>query len=116
LRNYAAAQPKSSNFPAKSAELLDALNLLSANSYDQNAAGWRKPGILTHAPFFSLPMNRMRKSLKINRGAFCRFKGAMRVFVRGILSSLKEESSSVGYCTTANSHKIRSKIEKRQTV
>ncbi len=33
-----------------------------------------------------LPMNRMRKSLKINRGAFCRFKGAMRVFVRGILT------------------------------
>jgi hypothetical protein len=37
-----------------SAELRDALKLLSANSYDQNAAGWRKPGILTHAPFFSL--------------------------------------------------------------
>ena len=35
----------------------------------------------------ALPMNRTRKSLKINRGAFCRFKGAMRVFVRGILSS-----------------------------
>jgi hypothetical protein len=40
LRNYVAAQPKSSNFPAMSAELRDALNLLSANSYDQNTARW----------------------------------------------------------------------------
>ena len=43
LRNYAAAQPKSSNFPAMSAEFQNVLNLLSANSYDLNAAGWRKP-------------------------------------------------------------------------
>ena len=26
-----------------SAEFQNVLNLLSANSYDQNAAGWRKP-------------------------------------------------------------------------
>jgi hypothetical protein len=31
-------------------------------------------------------MNRMRKSLKINRGAFCRFKGAKRALVRENLS------------------------------
>jgi hypothetical protein len=38
-------------------------------------------------------MNRMRKSLKINRGAFCRFKGAKRALVRGNLSS--EERAGV---------------------
>ena len=42
MRNYVAARPKSSNFPAMFAELRDALNLLSANSYAQNGAGWRK--------------------------------------------------------------------------
>jgi hypothetical protein len=31
------------------AELRDALNLLSANSYDQNAAGWQKPDRSTRA-------------------------------------------------------------------
>ena len=42
LRNYAATRPKSSNFPAMTAEFQNVLNLLSANSYDRNAAGWRK--------------------------------------------------------------------------
>ena len=42
LRNYVATRPKSSNFPAMSAEFQNVLNLLSANNYDQFAAGWRK--------------------------------------------------------------------------
>jgi hypothetical protein len=50
LRNYAAAQPKSSNFPAMLAEFQDALNFLSANSYNQNAAGWRKADRSTARP------------------------------------------------------------------
>jgi len=36
---------------------------------------------------FSLPMNRMRKSLEINAGVILRFMGAMREKSRGILSS-----------------------------
>jgi hypothetical protein len=42
LRNYVATKPESSNFPAMSAEFQNVLNRLSANSYDLNAAGWRK--------------------------------------------------------------------------
>jgi hypothetical protein len=32
-----------------SAEIRNAFNLLSANSYDQNAADWRKPDRSAHA-------------------------------------------------------------------